>query len=1259
MSYFRYNSSLFIVFINFTYIIIFGAFLIYINLLKYYYQKRNIEKRIFQLALLRNIMNCVKSILFIPIVESNLEIIICQNKVFFYEQNLRCFKHKHNLYFIMSIICFLILNYMTYIFITFSFNKFKYINASVAKYLIMNSSKSFFFNKLMLLIIHRINMIHSILNIISFSIFFLSYIHLFCFIIEYHFQDDRSFNTRIYYYINSIYIISSTILFIGFLIRKQHFEGLIFVFFLFILIIITLIIIWPKQHLKDSILIHFTNDLETYNQLRLFIKSVKERKMNRENLLNFLVFCSFSYKNTEKAIDEENFINYLDDELDYKLSQFIESTLKNKVNQYNKSILLKCIYANYLYNERFKYNKAFLIILSLYEDIFQKKIPSNLSQEFFIYRLKRNLETNSINLKNQRHDKNVELSTYYQVNNLLLLILKNSEMYYEFWNILFNYSQHKDILSLENLGNIINIQVDQIHELFKSLSQKKLNNKKIILLYIYFLRDILNDYEMSNTIMEKEKIFENEFDDVLNNIIGGNNKVYGLNEIEANSNLQFIISSGLKHNSVGFIEKISYDFSKKLGYNSNELIGKNINILLPDFLKENHEKMMIKKFTTYKFKEEFNSPKKVQGLFYMKSNSMYLVPVYMETFLIFDEDYNPHSFTKLENEKEVFFHQKLYNTCHVATNKKFLIQNFTPNSIQLLNLTDRDFNGTVDITFYLKEFCEDCTEFYNNRRENFNEEIIKNILIRKKYFLKQGQNEIINYNVITWKKNNKTFNLYCEEIRMNEELLGYYFHFEKIEKNNSSSNEKFEINLNDKKFHKIIPKQKSSSCIFISNSFGTEFENGEFKISSEIIPRKEQIINFDFKKHSYVLKDKKLFNENKNKNDIQFFINRYYSKTNLESEYDLNANSIDYSDENENNSSNISSYSDYSSSFSSENEDENEKVNDLIINKNKKKNFIHKQSNKIDYYKVNLKKITFYYYNFSKNIIEEIPNIVNECKIEKILNDKTKTNFIFPFRRDSKMINLKKPKVNIINNSFDKKYEKDKGIKNEEIITNTTKSKINGSIYFLIFSIFITFFFSLIFTASLILYSLYSKKITFILLNSINCLNNLHNNIGETFYYSVKLTLVQNKKYINLSPSNDEIKAISRNYLNSIYKEMIDLLDSLYSSLITYSKDIQKKIDNYTVNLSIITDQGYEIKIAVPVLNILEEYSTLIFQYANKKDSEINLLDKTFNNLLRNSEKFLNGYLNEYTQLFLDEYKLRINRHKIITYCFSLILIPF
>ena len=40
----------------------------------------------------------------------------------------------------------------------------------------------------------------------------------------------------------------------------------------------------------------------------------------------------------------------------------------------------------------------------------------------------------------------------------------------------------------------------------------------------------------------------------------------------------------------------------------------------------------------------------------MKTHSMYLIPVYMETYLIFDEDYTPYSFTRLENDKEVVFY---------------------------------------------------------------------------------------------------------------------------------------------------------------------------------------------------------------------------------------------------------------------------------------------------------------------------------------------------------------------------------------------------------------------------------------------------------------------------------------------------------------------------------------------------------------------------------------------------------------------------
>ena len=99
--------------------------------------------------------------------------------------------------------------------------------------------------------------------------------------------------------------------------------------------------------------------------------SMKERNLNRENLLNFLVLCSYNSKSSDKAIEEDNFLKQLDDNIEFKLSQLIENNLRNKINQFNGSILLKCVYAIFLYDYQFKYNKAFFTILSLHEDISQ------------------------------------------------------------------------------------------------------------------------------------------------------------------------------------------------------------------------------------------------------------------------------------------------------------------------------------------------------------------------------------------------------------------------------------------------------------------------------------------------------------------------------------------------------------------------------------------------------------------------------------------------------------------------------------------------------------------------------------------------------------------------------------------------------------------------------------------------------------------------------------------------------------------------
>ena len=139
-----------------------------------------------------------------------------------------------------------------------------------------------------------------------------------------------------------------------------------------------------------------------------------------------------------------------------------------------------------------------------------------------------------------------------------------------------------------------------------------------------------------------------------------------------------------------------------------------------------------------------------------------------------------------------------------------MIQNFTTNAITMLNLINKDLNGTVDITNYIIELKEHIKNFYYNKEtENLNEQVIKDLLLRKKYFL-QNENNNLSNNVITWQKNKKSFSLVCEEIRMNKKLLGYYFHFEYYHpsnNNNSSLCENFELHLSEKHFIKNVDQK--------------------------------------------------------------------------------------------------------------------------------------------------------------------------------------------------------------------------------------------------------------------------------------------------------------------------------------------------------------------------------------------------------------------------------------------------------------------
>ncbi len=100
--------------------------------------------------------------------------------------------------------------------------------------------------------------------------------------------------------------------------------------------------------------------------------------------------------------------------------------------------------------------------------------------------------------------------------------------------------------------------MDEIIYKYNYISQSKIKNKKIILLYGYFLRDILNDVEESHQILTEELIKEAK-DEELNSL------EFEVESVVPNSNFQYMIVSA-KKGQIFIIKKIYLEIYKKLGY---------------------------------------------------------------------------------------------------------------------------------------------------------------------------------------------------------------------------------------------------------------------------------------------------------------------------------------------------------------------------------------------------------------------------------------------------------------------------------------------------------------------------------------------------------------------------------------------------------------------------------------------------------------------------------------------------------------------
>ena len=1099
---------------------------------------------------------------------------------------------------------------LVYIFLSLSFHKTDKFSSSVSKYLVINGSCVMMICKTIMIILLEIYCIIDILNFCIFGFLITSLICSYAFFKERKYQNYKN-NPIIVakFVLNIIYCWGCILLFFGNIIKKKSFKGLIVIFIISSLLFIVVIFVVKINNFKHSI-IDTTKDIELYNNIRSFINATELKNKDRKSMMNLI---SYSYnksflshiktiknvENLEKVIEHIKDLMNNNSDMDFILYQHIDELYKQSLNIFKASPILLVNYAVFQMEKLHKYQKSYKTLLKATE-------IHNLSfsEEFFIYRIKRNLEERGIEMGIEQ----THISFAYQTKEILTLIKKIATFYSQFWTLLLNKNESIDINHLKNLGIKINDMKTTIKEKYQNLVSNGLNTKKLTTLYANFVKEILNDPKDNQNIkindLDNDEKFKESF--------------FNINYLISKSDYQFILINGYG-DSFGIIKKISLEICHLLGYSDMDLIGKNMNIILPDSIRKKHENMLrtkIKNLTSHNY--SVNNLKELFVLF--RNSAKFLVPAYVDIGIIFDENNNSMIFLKLSTKPNRNT-EKLRNECFVLLNDRLFIQNFTPNCLNLLGLESHYLNTNLDITQFILDFNDEVLNKLSNQSEEKNP--LNDIFINK--FLDKSDT------TIKW-KNNKKFECSLERLNILDEKIGFFLKLDNIDSNYESSN--------FKNFDKISRKNRSkkSICHVLQNN------SDSFCIENDYIPSHDEEINFDIEGKTFFFKNK---NDSKDEGYLtiqKFFEKKYNDDINLDKEF------IEEED------SNISSS--YESKEEEENEEEEEEQNIVpVSNVNKDKldstKSIFKQD-KVDYlnyYKIN-SKIKFSMYDYNTHSFIEIKSYHFESQVEKIMNEE---------KNQTKRISIKKE---INNNNPINKYNLGMNNKNKKKLLNTQNYSENNVVKKLISPHFINksiIILSFVYFLSLLILLFAPYLVCKQILKSIKRIYHLsyfvHIQCSITedviliCYYIIEYILVKNPKYeIKHINNRTEYSEFISNQILTLYNKSEERLTYFIYNKPIISSEAEKIIENYYFTLNFFYyEENYALKAEESDLLMnpsLQIYFFCAFSFIHSTKTEQHFMNSKSQFITSNFQRIADGMavLNQY---YLDEITSIIKKKKV------------
>ena len=663
--------------------------------------------------------------------------------------------------------------------------------------------------------------------------------------------------------------------FINLLIQKIfqnfNFDGGVYLFFLGLLLII-LFCFCHKENYKEFLNINFNNinsSIDCLKYIKKFLKIIDEKDISRDSLL---VFNSYIEKTEEKCTNKrcplKKYLESLSKGVYSKflLLRYAEKLYKISISKFPQDIILKINYVIFLYTKINKKKEAKTELLLIkpkffsFNDNFNLYICEKYLEEYFLL----------INLKNKEKIEtfNIIQALEYKnrFNKFKDLIMKSSDLYYDFWSSL--YSCHiqgtEDFYKLNDIGNQINKLIEKIDITFQKLNEIKTNDYEVIKLYESFIKNILNNHEkykkyhsISINLVNYIKIKNKEFDYT-------NFDLSILNESDDNN---YLLISTDEENK-GTIVNISLGACSIFGYTKNEIIGKNMNILIPELFQKLHEKVF--NSVTEKTKTQFYDnlvnkiiykPEYTELYIHAKNKSKYLIPLYFKIYLVQTEESELVYIIEINRNNSYIGELNDYfnhnnetneNICCILTDNNFKIKTFSSNCVDVLKLNSNIINSNYEITSFIKQL---------------NEELNNNLTLTNKEYIDFEISDIINDEnaILRLNENGSNKNLNINSI-INKSIENKLKNKRKIIKTKYLCPRKITWKIENKDKASVLYSEKIKSktlSLLLSDNNNTENGNNKYEKNFSMLVKEAYISNKHIGYYFYFKQLRALNNKNK------------------------------------------------------------------------------------------------------------------------------------------------------------------------------------------------------------------------------------------------------------------------------------------------------------------------------------------------------------------------------------------------------------